>query len=254
MIGLIRAEWLKLRSVRSNVILMISIAVLAVGLGALLAAVVPLDDPGPNGLPLSLDPLIRVQLVTAGFGLGLALLGVLGVQVIGQEYRFNTIRATFAATPRRGRVLAAKAVLLVVATLLIAAILVSLSVAIGGAILAGRGVGLDMSAPGTWRLLIGTWLLAPGYALAGFGVGMILRQPIGSIVAVLAWPMVIEQIVVGFLTDSVGRWMPYHAGGQVVEEHAREHMFGPWAGFAYFLGFALVLCLIGAVLVQRRDA
>lgn len=254
MIGLIRAEWLKLRSVRSNVVLMVAIAVLAVGLGALLCAVVPLDDTAGAENDLGVYPLLRLQIATAGFGLGLALLGVLGVQVIGQEYRFNTIRATFAAVPRRGRALVAKVVVLVVATLTIAASLIALSLLVGGAILSSRGVGLDLSVEGAWRVLVGTWLLAPGYALAGFGIGMILRQPIGSIVAVLAWPMVIEPIVVAFLRSSVGRWMPYNAGSQVVERVGDPDLLSPWGGFAYFCAVAVLLCLVGGVMVSRRDA
>jgi len=253
-IGLVRAEWLKLRSVRSNVILMVAIALLAVGLGALLCAVVPLDDSAGADNDLGAYPILRFQVATAGFGLGLVLLGVLGVQVIGQEYRFNTIRATFSAVPRRGRVLLAKSAVVVGATLTIAAALIALSLLVGGAILSSRGAGLDLSVEGAWRVIIGTWLLAPGYALAGFGIGMILRQPIGAIVAVLAWPMVIEPIVVAFLRTSVGRWMPYNAGSQVVERVGDPDLFSPWGGFAYFCAFALVLCLVGGVMVSRRDA
>jgi len=252
--GLIRAEWLKLRSVRSNVVLMVAIALLSVGLGALLSAVVPLDDTARGGMSIMSDPLMRVQIVTGGFGLGLTLIGVLGVQVIAQEHRFNTIRVTFSAVPQRGRVMAAKAAVLVMATLVITAVLIALSVAIGGAILSGRGTPLDLSVEGAWRLILGTWLLSPIYALAGFGLGMVVRQPIGAIVALLAWTIVIENVIVGFLADSVGRYMPFHAGSQVVEQHAVPDMFGPWAGFAYFCGFAVLLCVIGMALTQRRDA
>ena len=46
--------------------------------------------------------------ITGGVVFATLLFGMLGVQVIGQEYRFNTIRPTFTAAPRRLRVIVAK--------------------------------------------------------------------------------------------------------------------------------------------------
>ena len=48
--------------------------------------------------------------VIGGVQVAIFLFGTLGVQIIGQEYRFNTIRPTFTAAPWRMRVLAAKLV------------------------------------------------------------------------------------------------------------------------------------------------
>ena len=103
-------------------------------------------------------------------------------------------------------------------------------------------------------MLLGTFLLIIVYAVAGYGVGMIVRQPIGGIILVLAFPLIIESIVVGFLKSSAGKWMPYNAGSQLLERRPEPELFGPWAGFAYLVGFALVLCVIGGILTSRRDA
>ena len=254
MIGSLRSEWLKLRSVRSNVFLLAAIVFVGVGLGALLSAVVPeTDRRGNGGSPLN-DPFNRLGIALVGLNLCLLLFGVIGVQIIGQEYRFSTIRATFAATPRRLRVIVAKMIVLVGTTAVVAAVTIGASLGIGGAILSGRGYPLDLSIPGAGRFIVGVWLLAFLYAVAGFAVGMILRQPIGGIILVLAWPIVIESLMVGFLKTSVGRWMPYTAGGQLLAERPDPDLFGPWTGYLYFLAFGLLLSAIGAVLVNRRDA
>jgi ABC-2 type transport system permease protein len=254
MIGALRAEWLKLRSVRSNVLLMVAIVVVGVGLGTLLSAVVPATD-GRRGDPSPLrDPFDRLGIALVGLNLCLLLFGVLGVQIIGQEYRFSTIRATFAATPRRLRVVVAKLVVLMATTGVVAAVTLALALGINGAILSGRGFGLDLSTDGAGRYVLGTFLLAFGYALVGFAVGMILRQPIGGIILVLAWPIVVENLIVGFLRTSAGSWMPYSAGSQLLARTPDADLLGPWAGFGYFIAFGAVLALIGAALVNRRDA
>ena len=254
MIGSLRSEWLKLRSVRSNLFLMAAIVVVGVGLGTLISAVVPATN-GRRGDPSPLaEPFDRLAIALVGLNLCLLLFGVLGVQIIGQEYRFNTIRATFAATPRRLRVVVAKLVVLMATTGVVAAVTLGLALGINGAILSGRGYGLDLSIDGAGRYLLGTWLLAFGYALVGFAVGMILRQPIGGIILVLAWPIVVENLIVGFLKTSAGSWMPYNAGSQLLVRTPDADLLGPWAGFAYFIAFGAVLAVIGAVLVNRRDA
>lgn len=254
MIGAIRSEWLKLRTVRSNVFLLAAIVIVGVGLGTLLSAVIPTDGGRRGELSPIVDPYERVGIALAGLNLCLLLFGVLGVQIIGQEYRFNTIRATFAAMPRRGRVVAAKLLVLLGVTAAVAAITLALSVLLNGAILSSRGYGLDLSVPGVGRFVFGTWLLAFGYALVGVAVGMILRQPVGGIILVLAWPIVVESLLVGFLKSSVGPWMPFTAGSQLLAQRPDPDLFGPWAGYLYFLAFAVVLAAVGAVLVDRRDA
>ena len=112
--GVIRSEWLKLRSVRSNLFMLASMLVLGVGLGALLTGVIP-SSPRRNGEPSPLhNPFDRVGIALAGLNLVMLLAGVFGVHLVGQEYRFSTIRATFAAVPKRLHVMASKLTVLTV--------------------------------------------------------------------------------------------------------------------------------------------
>ena len=104
MIALIRAEWIKVRSVRSYLWLVVSALVLSYGLAVLVTATVPLEG------EVRANVIDRIDLALVGSQLAWMLLGVIGVLIVGQEYRFNTIRVTFAATPVRHKVIAAKAV------------------------------------------------------------------------------------------------------------------------------------------------
>jgi ABC-2 type transport system permease protein len=248
MVDVIRSEWIKLRTVRSTVVLFIVIVLLSGGISALVAI---FDDERPSD---------GIGGVLAGLNISTILFGVIGVQIIGQEYRFNTIRATFSAVPRRARVLTAKAIVLVVATAVAAALMVVLCLAVSALILAARDGGLDLGAPGVTRTLFGSVLLCVLYALVGFGVGAILRQPIAGIVVVLVYPLVVENIIAGIvlaatgaddLDESIVRYLPFIAGFNLA---TIDPTIDPWLGGAILGGLALLLVVFGWAIVQHRDA
>jgi ABC-2 type transport system permease protein len=244
----LHSEWIKLRSVRSTVVLFLVIVLLSVGICVLVAT---FDEARPDD---GLGP------VLAGLNLCSLLFGVIGVQIIGQEYRFNTIRATFAAVPRRGRVLATKAIVLVVATTVVATVMMLLCVAVAAVILSARDGGLDLGASGVARTLVGSVLLCVLYALFGFGVGAILRQPIAGIVVVLVYPLVVENTAAGIVLAATGaedieesavRFFPFIAGSHLATV---DPSVNPWLGGAILGGVAMLLVLFGWAIVQTRDA
>jgi len=95
---LARMEWIKLRSLRSTW-LTLAIAV-AASAGIALAT-------GSSSSTTSGGMFVGNTLV--GMLIGVLLIGVVGVLAMTSEYTSGTSRATFAAAPRRLRVLAAKA-------------------------------------------------------------------------------------------------------------------------------------------------
>ncbi|MFN8018046.1 MAG: ABC transporter permease [Acidimicrobiales bacterium] len=114
MIDLIRAEWIKYRSIRSTVI------TLAVAGGlAVLVAVLVARYANNHGEATNLADL------TSGLGLAVLLFGALGVQVVGSEYRFNTIRPTFTAAPHRVRVIIAKVIVACAASAVVSTAMVA---------------------------------------------------------------------------------------------------------------------------------
>ncbi|MEV4442886.1 ABC transporter permease [Streptomyces sp. NPDC049577] len=118
----IASEWTKIRSLRSTMWTLGTMAGLTVGIGLLVASLVDAE-----GSPSDQASMLGF----AGFGLMLGLLCVLtlGVLTMSSEYGTGMIRTTLTACPSRGRVLGAKAIVfaaLTFATTLVTTIVVEL--------------------------------------------------------------------------------------------------------------------------------
>jgi ABC-2 type transport system permease protein len=246
MIAQMRSEWIKFRTVRSTVVLTILAIILAAGV-AVLAGFLTKGT-------------MRIDDCLGGVQVASLLILVLGVQIVGQEYRFSTIRPTFSATPRRGRVILAKLSVLALTTAVAAVALMALSVLCAFLVTKVHGTRLDLSAPGTSRVLIGTVVVLVIHAILGFGVGCIVRQPIAGIVIVLVWVTVVEGILIGLLPDYV-RWFPIAGMANVnalVLHHERGpdtlRFFGPVVGALYSTAIGLALVALGWLRIRTSDA
>jgi ABC-2 type transport system permease protein len=245
-IAAIRSEWIKLRSARSNLVLLSLAVVLPIALTVLVCAL-----PSKSDLNQTED---IFSLVLAGAAIGVTLFGVLGVLVIGQEYRHSTIRVTFTAEPNRVRVMLAKVITLLVTGLIVGAIATGVSYVIGHAILTGRGFDLALAGSTQARAVVGAVLLFALYALCGLGLGAIIRAPAGAITLLVVWPLIVENIV-GALLSGTKKWLPFNAGSALTNtDPTRTDLLSPWAGGALFAGFVTLLVVIGTVVVLRRDA
>ena len=181
----IRSEWIKLRSARSNFVLLILAAAIPVALTLLLAFTVQPED---------LTAEDTFDLVLVGDYIGQLLIGVLGVLVIGQEYRHTTIRVTFTADPNRGRVMTAKALVVAATGLVIGGVTTFFSYVLGNAILTSRDMELVLEGSTQLRALAGAVILFALYGLVGLGLGAIIRATAGAITLLVVWPVVVESI------------------------------------------------------------
>jgi len=250
MIHAIHAEWIKLRSVRANVILICIAIAVPVALSALIAS---LADFGPLSSP---EESFGAAVVGPSM-LACYLSGVLGILGIGQEYRHNTIRVTFAAQPRRSVVLGAKTLVYGAFGLAVAFLASSLCLVVSSAIVAGRGLDYHVSAPP----LIGLLVLSVLMTLFAFGVGCMIRQPAGAIPLFLLWPLLVETIVSAILSqvgDNFSRWLPFQTGQELVRfsefGDGRTEYFNRVFSGVYFGAWTLLVVGIGWWLVERRDA
>ena len=242
MIDLIRSEWIKFRSVRSTVVLVLSAGALVIIIAGFAA----------NDRQNNLGPLESAHLgdITVGIPFALFLFGTLGVQIIGQEYRFNTIRPTFTAAPWRIRVLIAKLIVVTMATAAVALVMVLVCAVIGAVVVDRFTIdGLDQ------RVVWGTVLFTVGWTMLGMGLGAIIRQPIAAMLILLVEAFVAEQILAG-IVRSTGKWVPFLNGIQMtVREPDESGLFrSPLGGGIYFFAVAIAVWIIGAILANRRDA
>ncbi len=241
MIDLIRSEWIKLRSVRSTLIMLAAAGVLTVLFAVLIANDQRGNTFGGTG---------HLGDITAGVTVAIFLFGTLGVQVIGQEYRFNTIRPSFTAAPWRMRVLLAKLVVVSVAAAVVSAVMLAVCALIGTVMLDPFEIdGVDQ------RVIWATLLFAMGWTMYGMALGAIVRQPIAAIVILLIQGLIAEPLLVT-VVKALGPWVPFQNGVQMTSrEPADPEIFRSFAaGGVYFFLVTFVLWGIGAYLVNRRDA
>ncbi|MGH3903971.1 MAG: hypothetical protein ACRDTE_07270 [Pseudonocardiaceae bacterium] len=255
--SLLAVERIKLFSTRSLWWCTALVVTVGLGLAVLLSALASEDFPA------------TVASTQAGLGLGSFIAMVLAAIAITNEYRFGTIRATFAAVPNRTAVLLAKTV--VVAVLLGMVGLVTAFGAWSVAYLIDGSPIMAIDTGAEWRAVAGEGLLYAGYAIVAIGVGLLVRHTAGAISLLLVWALIVETVIVPILdstlTLGISRWLPFAnagnfitagdptANGQAQGAPVIEYPFGgPWGSLGYFAAVAVIVLVIGIVVTNRRDA
>ncbi len=254
------AEWIKLRSVRSSTGMVLAAFAFSV-LGTFLICGGSTTEGGSPGHPGDND-IVRDSL--AGVWLGQILFAVLAVLVVTSEYSTGTIRATFAALPRRRVVLAAKTVVTAVVVLVAGFLTAAACFLVGQSLLRGNGFDYAGGYPHAsltdgpaLRAVAGSGLYLVGLALLALGVAAIVRHTAAAITVVLAL-MFVPPLATGVLperlSELVQKLSPM-AGLAVQETVERPDSIpiGPWAGLAVLGAYALGTLVLAAWLIQRRD-
>lgn len=252
---LIRAEWTKLRSVRSTMITFVAMAAVCVGLGAAIAAgTVARWDRLPRAEHLAFDPATRSL---SGIFLGQLVVGVIGCLVLSAEYSTGTIRATLSASPQRASVLAAKTAVFAAVTFAVSLVTCFASFWTAQAIYAGKNIQTTLGAPGVLRVVIGGALYLTVVGLLGLGLAAILRHTAGAISTLFGLLLVLP-ILVRFLPSdweaSINKFLPSSAGSGIFQLHQEVNTLAPWTGFALFCGYALAAMVVGGLMLRARDA
>ena len=183
---------------------------------------------------------------------------MLGILVMSAEYSTGTIRATFAAVPRRPLVLAAKVAVFGVVTLVVGEIVSFVAFFIGQRILSGKAPSAALSDPGVLRAVLsgGLYLLALG--LLALGLASIIRvtaAAISTFVGLLFILPIIADVLPSSYTSDIGRFLPANIGTVMMSAHYHgTDPFGPWTSFGLLCAYAAVALLVGGVLLVRRDA
>ncbi|MGR7027524.1 ABC transporter permease subunit [Geodermatophilus sp. URMC 62] len=253
----IRAEWIKLRTLRSTWVMLAAVLLTVVGLGAIAAASTTgaVEGPPDGGGPGGGDPL---STVLSGSMLAVVLVGVLGVLIGAREYSSGVIRSYLAAVPARLPVLWAKVIAFLAAVLpvVLAGVLVAFTV--GMAVLDAGGVPtVSWTDPGTARVVLGTAGYVVGMGLIGLALGMILRSTAGAISALLAGVLVLPTLAGALLPDSwdgMLKYLPSNAASAFTSTVPTDSLLGTGAGAAVFALWVVVALAGAAVALTRRDA
>ena len=252
MINVLRSEWIKLRTVRMNWIL--GVIALAFPL------IITLLTAYFNGDEYDFDGRSLIEVLTGTGIVATLLCGVIAAASITGEFGFGTIRPTFAAIPRRMRVIVGKGIVSVVFAMALLAVVVVIGVFVGRSLAEGQGATIDFDTySGTAPALLGLVVLAGLMSLAGYGLGMITRSTPAAISILIVWPLIAEALIGGLIPvvtgwKNVQNWMPFQVGFRLV--FVDQEFAGPSRVVSglYFGGVAMLLAAIGATAVNRRDA
>lgn len=245
MTRLVSSELLKLRTTRTFLALMVS------ALALIVVITVPATAAGKFASTATPG---RALLGVAGLAQLFAL--VIGVIGVTTEYRHGTITPTLLVEPVRARLMAAKLAAQLIAGLILGLICYTACAVIVALLLSERGIPSGFTT-GDWiGAVIGGALATMLYGALGLGVGALIRNQAGAIVAVLAWVFVIE-VLLGVIPGGFGTAIKKYGLGGVGSSLARTagqaDRIGQVPAGLLLLLYALVLVIAGTMLVRRRD-
>jgi len=260
-LGQLRSEWTKMRTVRSTVWSLVATVVSVVGIGALATSLTAARwRSGGISDRIGFDPTARSL---AGLFLGQIVIGVLGVLVMSAEYGTGTIRATLSAVPNRPLVLACKAAVFAFVALVVSEVLTFSAFFLGQALLKGSTPYATISDPGVLRSVAGAGLVLALLGLFALGLATIVRHTAGAIVTyvglllvlpliIQAFPTSIERNLIRFTPFLIARTMA--APRPLTGDFGGGAAFSPWAGFGLLCAYTAAALIIGGILMVRRDA
>jgi len=251
----LRSEWTKLRSVRSTFWALTVTVVLGIALGAAISAAAAHGYARSSASgKLSWDP---TGVSLDGMAIAQLAIAVLGVLCISSEYSSGMIRTSLIAVPKRGRVLAAKSLVLAAVTFVVGEATSFTAFFAGQALISGHATHAALGDPGVARAVAGAGLYLTALAVLGVAAGTLLRHPAAAIACLIAVLLVLPGIAQA-LPDSwrnpVTEFWPTLAGGQLTTVHTAAHTLQPWPGFAVMCLFTAIVYAIAWTLLNRRDA
>jgi ABC-type transport system involved in multi-copper enzyme maturation permease subunit len=227
--------------------------------------------PIPSGASAPGGPSITLTNLLIGTFAGLIALIVVATLFITAEYRRGLIRVTLAASPRRGRVLAAKAVVIGSASFVVGLVAAAAAIIVGKLLARSRQYIFPVSWATELRLVVGTAALLAIVAVLALAVGAMMRRSaaaVTTVIVVIVLPYILA--VASILPAGAGDWLLRltPAAGFAVQQSATAYPqvealytpnggyypLPPWAGLAVLAGFAAVALAAAVVQLRKRDA
>jgi ABC-type transport system involved in multi-copper enzyme maturation permease subunit len=217
------------------------------------------------------DPNSTIEDHLMGAFAGLIVLVVIGAMFMTAEYRRGLIRTTLAATPRRGRVLAAKAIVIAAVTFAASLVAAVIAVVVGVRLSHDQGTYVFPVSWLTWlQVVAGTAALLAVASVLALALGALLRRSAAAVTAAIVVTVVpfilgIAQVLPLGAAEWVLRVSPAAAFAiqqsvpvysQVTTNYTPPVYFplSPWAGFGVLCGYTALALGLAFVALRRRDA
>jgi ABC-2 type transport system permease protein len=251
----LRAEWVKIRTAPGTGWLLLGVIAVTVLISATVSASVSCTSTAACHADVT-------KLSLTGTYLGQAIVAVLAVLAISDEYSTGMIHLTFTAMPRRVPVLAAKAAVLT------ALVFAAGVIAVLGSMLAGRlmlpGNGFrdypSLASGPMLRAAFGTVLYLALIALLSLGLATAVREAavaIGCVLGLLFLFPLITAFIGGNATlqRHLDQISPMTAGLYIqATTGLRSLPLTPWQGLGVLALWAVGALLLGSLILHWRDA
>ncbi|HTZ27624.1 MAG TPA: ABC transporter permease [Streptosporangiaceae bacterium] len=257
---ILHAEWTKLRTVPGTAWLLAGVVAATGAISA--AAVAATRCAGGLGCPAD-----TTKLSLTGVYLGQAVVAILAVLAVSNEYSTGMIRVTLAAMPRRLAVLAAKAAIVGALALVAGAIAIAGSLLAGRLTLPGNGftaahgyAALSLAHGPTLRAACGSVLYLALIAMFSLGIATAVRDSavsIGLSLGMLYLPPILIALTVTnpVWLHRLQRYTPMTAGLTIQNTTGLHGLpITPWAGLGVLALWAAAALLTGGLLLRMRDA
>ncbi|MGA3221638.1 MAG: ABC transporter permease [Acidimicrobiales bacterium] len=231
---LLSSEALKLRSTRTFWLMSAgALALVAGGVASVAAAGTfnPADHPG------------REVLALAGPAQTFALL--LGVLAVTNEFRHGTVTSVLLVSPRRARLLVAKALVVSAWGLVLGLVAFGAAAAMAMPLLAGRHVASQLSAGQLSQVIIGGAVTTALAAALGAGIGSAVRSLLEPLLSLLPGvSTAVQRYGIGGLSSGASGTTGFPSDAHVLSQAPALLVLG---------AYALIALVIGAAVLVRRD-
>jgi hypothetical protein len=255
LLDVVKSEWIKFRTVRSSVMGVIVFFVLTLGLGGLISWAVRSHWNQTNGPSrLGFDP---VSTSLAGILFAQFAVGVIGVLFITSEYSSSSIRTTLAAVSNRLRLISAKTIVLAVSLILVSEVVCFATFLLGQAIFSGVVPSASLGSSDVLRSVLLAGLYLTLLTIAGFALGLIVRQS-AACISIFVSVLLIVPIIFAFLPqswqNSYAKYLPSELGRSMMSPFPAAHHLGAWNALIVLLVYVIIVSGVGVTLMIRRDA
>jgi ABC-2 type transport system permease protein len=193
-----------------------------------------------------------------GLALAQLIFAALGVLLMTSEYSSGMIRTTLVAMPRRGLVLAAKAAVAAAIALVTGEIAAFATFLVGQATLTSPAPRATLGQPGVLRAVVLAGVYLALLAMAGVGLGAIVRRSAVGVAVITGLIFVLPPITLALPhgeQHAVQKFLPeIIAENSLTSVHPAPYSLSTWAGLGMLCLYAAVALAAGGWLLSRRDA
>jgi len=213
-----------------------------------------------------------VESALIGVFAGLIAVLVVATMFVTSEHRRGLIRTSFAANPRRGQLLAAKAVVIGGVSFVVGVVSAALAIPLVEQLEVAKGFYLFPTSAWTEvRVIVGTGLLFAVAAVLAVAVGTLLRRGAGTVTAVivgivLPYLLAVASVLPTGPAELLTAITP--AAAFAIQQSVREYPqvsasytpvdgffpLSPAGGFAVLCAYAAVAVVVATLAMRKRDA